>query len=194
MFLPIADPAQARLDALAQGFEREGDRLRKQYERGAISAQDKLVETCRLVSYAFGGRFFGPEDVLGWFARVPVLEAAAGDGIPVDPPVVGGRVLRHLFTRRLVPNARLRERFEALRADGQITSHELASRIGLTMQLNGQTVGDASAVERMLGVAPGTPETGASGRVYRSLRMFVAYDQAVALADALGLDYHDVGV
>lgn len=191
---PSAADSQARLDELAQGFEREGERLRKQYVRGAISAQDKLVETCRLVSYAFGARYYSPEDVLGWFARVPALEAAASDDIPVDPPVVGGRVLRHLFTRQLVPNAILRERFEELRASGQITSHELASRIGLTMQLNGQAVGDASAVERMLGVTPGTPETGVGGRTYRSLRFFVTSDQAVALADALGLDYPTVGV
>lgn len=183
--------AQRALDAEAQEFERSVERLRQRLARGTITVEEKLVETCRLVSESFGTdprsdeRYFTPGEVLGWFARAVEMGA--------EPTVIAGRTVRHLFTRRAIPNAYLRERFEALQADGEMSAYQLAVRIGVTKKQNGRTVGDATAVERMLGITT-RAEKDSKGREYQSLRLFVSCDQAEALADALGLTCHDIGI
>lgn len=77
----------------------------------------------------------------------------------------------------------------------RITAAEVGFRIGETREQHGRRTGDHTRVLRMLGIVAQTsrinPET---GERELSCRLFVTYDQAIALADALGLDYHDLGI
>jgi hypothetical protein len=188
------DAAQAALDAEADALFRRADNLSVRIKRDGGTAEEKLLGLCELLSEALGEdhtgeRYYPPVEVLGWMARAVEMDC--------EVPVVGKAVLRRVFRLELIPNARFRARYEELHASGAITSSKsLAYRLGITKRERGQTVGDGSAVERMLGLVP-TADTrgrGGGGEEYKRLRLFVTYEQADALAHALGMTNHEAGV
>lgn len=177
---------QRELDTEAHWYEKQAERLRKAHNRGQISAEDKLLETCRLISTACGADATGDlryssGEVLGWFGRAVEMGA--------EVPTVGAKKLRTIFTAVSIPNARFRERFLELTESDGLGSEDLAKRLGLIYS----DKGDSTAVERLLGLAT-RPERDADGEEYLTVRLFIDYDQAVALADVLCLDYTAVGV
>lgn len=187
--------AQGALDHEAAKFTKAVEVARKAHDRGKLTAEERLLHTCRLISEACGTipptkePRYPAVEVLGWFAR------AVAEGCEV--PVVGGRNMARLFRVELVPNARFRERFEHLRDEEGLTPMALGERVGMTRwgKRDGQRVriGDATAVERALGITS-KGEVADDGTEYRTMRLFLDYDLAVTFADALGLDYFAVGV
>lgn len=84
-----------------------------------------------------------------------------------------------------VQNEVFRERYHQLERRGEIVLAEVAERMGfVTTDKKGRRKPDSSRVARMLGLAK-------DGDNYRKS---VSYDNAVALCDALHLDYTEVGV
>lgn len=155
--------------------------------------QTFLVRRCYLMAEACGqhpltGRpYYRPADFL---AEVERAVTEYGCAVPKIGPATVMKLARH----ELVPNMRIRARFEHLAEEEGLTSSTLAVAIGESRPAklaDGEMVerGDSTRVERMLGLT----HLSAHGGV-KWLRLFVTYEQAIALADALGIDYHDLGV
>jgi hypothetical protein len=130
----------------------------------------------------FGDPYFTAADVVDWLDRAEAMGATR--------PVIGAETIGHLFTRTLVPNAQLRARYEELHELGLATASGLARQLGHFKTKDKSDDGDASRVERMLGALPSSPDKHGN----RSLRLFVDYGQATALATALGMDPHSLGI
>lgn len=154
-------------------------------EEALTPAEAALEELEALCWREFGvGLTYGEE----WTPRKPAAALAA---------------VREL---RSVPNARLREHFLTLKAldesrpewatrqdvgaaDGFLVG--VAVRAGI-VDRSGRA--DTSHLQRVLGVLPTAPSK-RDGKTYPGrYRQFVDYDLAVSLAQALGLDPHEVGV
>jgi hypothetical protein len=171
----IDDPAEQRaLDAQLAA-------MLKASERDFDSPTGREVNVAGLVAEACGedprtGRpYYTRDDVLGWYARA--VELGAG------MPRLSRSTIRKLFRLEVVPNARLRETYEA-RVAGGATGLLLRLARALGMET------DTTGVERLLGIKTVQGRRGGPP----TLRLFVNYEQAVALSAPLGLDYHDLGV
>lgn len=170
-------------------FKREVNRIR----RAGLPKREEEYAYARLISEAFGEnpttghRYYTPLDVLEWFDRAAEMEAA--------PPNHGPKTLVALYRRELIPNAIFRKRFLELHADSEepLTAGEVGMRIGevrARKDTRDKVVGDATRVERLLGLAiTRHPRSRA-----HTLTAFLTYEKAVQLADALDLPYHDCGV
>lgn len=93
-----------------------------------------------------------------------------------------------------LPNDQLREAvLKVIHAPDplRVSASELAVRAGY-VRPGRQGPGDGSRLKRLLGITP-TPST-KNGRRYKTYRQNIAYDDAVRIADALGLDPFEVGL
>lgn len=144
---------------------------------------------CRVIAQAASVTADGPQydqdDVLGW------LDRATEQGW--ERPTFGHSQALGLLRHDLVPNAALRRVAEERIAAEETSYVELARRAGFLRTREGeQGAGDGTRVERLLGVVPTRDRY--HGRVRYQPRVFVTYEQAVALQRALGVDPHEVGV
>jgi hypothetical protein len=123
---------------------------------------------------------FTAADVLGWVERAIEHDCTI--------PRLRAEEVEDVFRLRRIPNALLREEYlrqqEEHEDDGLPTL--IAHKIGAVS--NGKP--DVTYVKRILGVEP---QPGSKGYA-PTFRFFVPYEQAVAIADALDLDYHELGV
>lgn len=177
--------AQAALDEAAKALRRTAETVRRRHRndpRGALHAYAELLSAACGVDPTTGARRHTTIDVLGWIARAVAMGC--------ERPSIGPTAIDRVHRMLLVPNATLRGRFEILAANEELHARELAVRIGAIRRLEGGAVGDATRVERMLGIRP-TPGSRGSKPF---LRLFVSYEQAVLLASALGVPYHQLGV
>jgi hypothetical protein len=162
--------AQARLDDHVADLRREADRFRKNAERRLVNRAAAIAEA--------SGRY-STADVLSWVRRAVEMGAAI--------PNLGPETVEDVFRLTRVPNAALRDRFLRLQGLGEMNSNALAERAKFRRP---DGMPDAALVERLLGLVV---TEGGEGR-NASLRLFVTYDQAVALAKGLDLDPHLAGV
>lgn len=125
------------------------------------------------------------EDVLSW------VQMAVDMGAP--PPKFGPGFIEDLRKFRRVPNAVFRDAIRALATkqdDNSPSLEDIALRAGLSRtKPNGKRVGDRYNLLRLVGLEPfkqpGNPPY---------VRLFISYDQALALADVLGIDYRLAGI
>lgn len=111
-------------------------------------------------------------------------------------PQVGVATILGLRRVDLVPNMRLRDEFRRLFTEGAVSAQRVAFLIGETRNgPNGETVGDGTRLERLLGLETTANGVDAHG-VPRphNLRLFIPADMAARIADALGMSYQDAGV
>jgi hypothetical protein len=177
--------AQERLDAAAEAVRRAAASVQRRHrgdERAMLLGYSALLADACGIDPTTGVPRHQPADVLGWIARAVDMGC--------ERPGLGPTVIERVHRLMLVPNVRLRERYESLVADEELTARDLAMHIGATRAIGGGEVGDATRVERMLGVRA-TPGSRGS-RPF--LRLFVSYEQAVRLATSLGVPYHSIGV
>jgi hypothetical protein len=177
--------AQEELDAAAKALHRAAAAVRRRHqgdERAMLLAYSALLADACGVDPTTGVLRYQPADVLGWIARAVDMGC--------ERPGLGPTTIERVHRLTLVPNVRLRQRYEQLVADEELTARDLALHVGATREIGGDVVGDATRVERMLGVRtiPGSR----GSRPF--LRLFVSYDQAVRLATTLGVPYHLAGV
>lgn len=192
-----------RLDAAQAALDETAANLAASVRRIDGDEAEKVRVQAAAIAEACGNDLTGQprytvEDVLGWIARAVEL----GAGIPVFGP----RTVERVFRLELVPNAILRERFQAQCPDRPLaiteashmgaevhqgmTAGGLAKALGFTRTINGTPLGDGTAVERLLGLRTTSGRPGHAP----TLRLFIPYDLAVRIADVLDVNYHDLGV
>jgi hypothetical protein len=151
-------------------------------EAELLEGLDPIAEAVSLAagkSELTGRHHYSKAEVLSWFVR------AVEKGCAV-PRVRAGDV-EDIFRLNRVPNARLRQEYERRTEAGQ---EALAASLARAIGSESRGKPDSSFALRVLGV-----ESAPTGKQYLpSLRLFCSHDQAVAMADELGLTYHDVGV
>jgi hypothetical protein len=165
---------------------------------GRMHPATRRAELARLMSEALGDGAFGPlypaEEVGRWLTHV--ADGGYAQANPERPRDTAHErnLLLALARREQVPNARFRERFQALRGgDGDgVAAQRLGLKVGETRRhpRTGETIGDGTRVERLLGLASVQPRPGRPP----SLRLFIPYEMAVRFADALSVPYHECGV
>ena len=126
---------------------------------------------------------YSTKEVAGWFGR-------AGE-MGCTRPSVTKELLRDLMNIKKVPNAQFREAILALPDPENtgpgpkydldiITKQHIADRV---------TNGDCTYLRRLVGLAPIPNTKGAP-----TLRLWISYEQGVALAQALGIPLVEAGV
>jgi hypothetical protein len=182
-------PEQDSLDGEAQRLasfasSRRGDDPDQTLARRAYA----VAEACG--SHPLTSRpYYTPEDVVSWLKRAVEMGCAL--------PRISPSMIVELFQHKIIPNARLRDRYLELKRDrkivpedkldgtpGQCSPADIAVAVG---ELN-RGKGSGQQVERLLGL-----QSKSDGQ-RQCLRLFVPYETGVKFADALGLDYHDLGV
>lgn len=96
--------------------------------------------------------------------------------------------------RDRVPSEPFRRRVEELQAQG-VSLSQIALRAGWIRLDRGHEKGDTSYLQRVLGLRTWTsgPWNGVPRGPYEA-REHMSYEAAVKLCDALGLDYHEMGI
>ncbi len=184
MFRTTVDVEDAIADTEAERLMTEREREVEELCRGGLGDHERA----EMVSYILGRDpftsepYYTTEEVLGWMDR-----AVSMGGAGVFGQTFNVALLKDLLRVRRVPNAKFRERFVHLRETEGLTPGALGEQMGLT-KMGG--VGDATRVERRLGLKPETQRYGK----HRTVPMFIPYDLAVRFADALKLEYVEVGV
>jgi len=175
---------QLMLDAREREIRRIADRDRKRPLRERLRSRAELISQACGTHPLTGDPYYTPEDVLGWIQR----NVEAGCAMPQ----LGAQTIIDLLRCRIVPNARLRERYTALRERGEVTSAEVALGIDAVRTREGQVKPDVGRVATLLGLRP---THSSKGKDYLpQLRLFIPYETAVRFADALDIPYYEVGV
>jgi hypothetical protein len=134
-----------------------------------------------------GEPYYTPED----FIRELKLRADHG----FSEPKLGQKTWRSLRAVEVVPNMALRDEYLRQVERGETNAGTIAARIGEFRARGEEQIGDASRVERVLGLEPVKGSMRPDGvRNPSSLRLLVPADMAARLADALGMTYQDAGV
>lgn len=159
----------------------------KAVPRRTFDLDERRRMKAQLISQACGldqhdAPLYPASDVEAWL-RLPETDGYAA-------PNIGASLIVKLSRVEVVPNARVRARYLELKAeaasadpdDGSVqTPSAIASRLGMRN----------SELERALGVVPNPPGSGDS---LPTLRLFLPYEVAVRVADALGMTYHEAGL
>jgi hypothetical protein len=103
---------------------------------------------------------------------------------------------RQLEALEVVPNAPFRERFLKLQEQGDISTRDICQVMGWMRRRNAQSESrdhpDGKWLQRKLGIIPDLPKPGAL--TTPDPRDTIPYEEAVKLADIMGMDYHEAGV
>lgn len=126
-----------------------------------------------------GDPHYTTDDVLGWVERALEKGCACPRMRPTE--------VEDVFRMKRVPNAKLRAEYERQVEEGV---QHLPMRLARAAKLGRSERPDTTGVLRFLGIESVPGDKGAPP----SLRTFISYEVAVAFADALGMDYHDLGL
>lgn len=148
------------------------DRVAKQMAK--LPAAAEVISKAAGVDPLTGERRYSAAEVVGWFDRAIELD--------ISPPRLYPRDVEGLCRLEVVPNARIREAAE----DRDVFIAAVARKISG----DGSKQPDTTYAQRLLGAVP----TSASNGYAPTLRLFMDYEHAVAMADVLDLDYHEIGV
>lgn len=183
---PYADAEDAAFEARMKA--REAEIRRACAEARKLDDRERLLRHAEMLADAIGEdpltgqRFYTTEDVLSWIEHTLDMGCAM--------PRIGPKTIIDALRIRIVPTARLRERFLRMQADGKVSAKDAAKRVGMTRLHDGRIEGDSTRFRRALGITPSPSSTGRPP----TLRMFISYEDAVTIADALDIPYHEVGV
>lgn len=153
------------------------DAAQEAHEAARLQLQATLVSEA-VGTDAWGDLLYSPEEVLADYARALDL----GCGVANLRP----STLEDLAEMRKVPNARIRRVIARRRAAGE----ELGSMIARALDVVAGDRPDVRHAYRMVGMEPVPARPG----YQPTLRLFLDYESAVALSDALDLSYHETGV
>lgn len=174
--------AQAERDKVGKAIRLHADRKRADHGEVMLARAEAVVMATSYTELDWQDRpvvvtegLYSTADVLGWIKRALEMGAAV--------PRIGGDTVERVYRGELVPNAIFREEVER-RGVGM---KALADRIGMERA-------DGCHVTRDLARQLGMETTLASRGYQDTLRVFVTYDQALALAKALDLEPYECGV
>lgn len=174
------DERCASLEKLATGRGLEGDELlRHRFHVAAYAAgQNPLT----------GQPYYTADDFAAEWQRAEDMDAI--------PSAINGQVIGRLFRVEIVPNGLLRRKVEALvnapvADDEKVTLETIAEAVPADLK-----IGDSSYLRRVLGMSPATETSGrrkATAYSYKRLRWYMPYEQACAIARAIGVPFQEVG-
>ncbi len=174
---------RARIKGVLAGAKRLSNRasiLRRSENTSPEQVEELENETSQvawqryeIIAEALGGQYT-PAEIAGWWRMAERMGASR--------PELGLSTLMKIVTCEIVPTAPFRERLAGMKDLSQV-----ARRCGFSDPGRG----GASQLRRQVGLEPRPP---GGGRQQPTVALFMQYDQAVTLAEALGIPPHQAGV
>lgn len=167
------DYAQEVLDEECKALVNRANRLWRTTSPGSLERFALAAEACG-VNPLTQQPYYTAEDFASWWQ--------AAEEKNCREPTLGSGTLARLYRFEIVPNALLRKAVERLCEDGELSLALLAKFIPSDL------VRDDVYLGRLLGFSATSEKNG------RALRWYMQYEQAVAIARAIGIRPQEVGI